>query len=191
MNHEQQEARKYASLLKHTRYHKAWAEKYERFIGHTDKMKTEKEFSQICRLMTTSDILSSDQMLPEKFIMEYFIKNDSDDKLFKEQALISALWSKDIQTFWPRFFDYANSHPGEHMPIHYQEAAYLYGNLEHQVDISKMPFDDQVKQDFKAFMQLANSARNSNEEEMIPIFYSQFGHTFYYNYFLVRNLKFY
>jgi hypothetical protein len=191
MNQEQQEARKYASLLKHTRYHKAWAEKYERFIGHTDKMKTEKEFSQICSLMTTSDILSSDQMLPEKFIMEYFIKNDSDDKLFKEQALISALWSKDIQTFWPRFFDYANSHPGEHMPIHYQEAAYLYGNLEHQVDISKMPFDDQVKQDFKAFMQLANSARNSNEEEMIPIFYSQFGHTFYYNYFLVRNLKFY
>ena len=191
MNHEQQEARKYASLLKHTRYHKAWAEKYERFIGHPDEIKANEEFSQICRLMTTSDILSSDQMLPEKFIMEYFIKNDSDDKLFKEQALISALWSKDIQTFWPRFFDYANSHPGEHMPIHYQEAAYLYGNLEHQVDISKMPFDDQVKQDFKAFMQLANSARNSNEEEMIPIFYSQFGHTFYYNYFLVRNLKFY
>lgn len=37
---------------------------------------------------------------------------------------------KDIDIFWPRFFQYATLHNGKPMPRHYQEAAYLYGHLE-------------------------------------------------------------
>ncbi len=186
-----QEAKKYASLLKHTRYHKAWAEKYERFIGHPNQLKDNAEFSPICRLMTSSDFVGTDQMMAEKFIMERFMKSHSDDKLYQEMSLIATLWQKDIEMFWPRFFEYANSHQGERMPTHYQEAAYLYGSLEHQVDISKMPFDDQVKRDYEAFMDLANNATSDSEDVMRPIFYERFGHTFYYNYFFVHDLFLY
>lgn len=186
-----QEAKKYASLLKHTRYHKAWAEKYERFIGHHNQLKGNAEFSPICRLMTSSDFVGTDQMMAEKFIMERFMKSHSDDKLYQEMSLIATLWQKDIEMFWPRFFEYANSHQGERMPTHYQEAAYLYGSLEHQVDISKMPFDDQVKRDYEAFMDLANNATSDSEDVMRPIFYERFGHTFYYNYFFVHDLFLY
>lgn len=188
---ENQEARKYASLLKHTRYHKAWAEKYERYINRPDQLKSSKEFAPIFQLMTGGDYLGSDQMMVEKFIMERFVRSHSDDKLYQEQSLLSALWMKDIQMFWPRFFDYANSHPGQRMPTHYQEAAYLYGSLEHEVDISNMPFDDQVKCDYAAFMDLANNATSPSEDEMRPIFYARFGHTFYYNYFFVHDLNMY
>ena len=188
---EHQEARKYASLLKHTRYHKEWAKKYERFIGHTAQLKENKEFSPICRLMTSSDYVGADQMMAEKFIMERFQRSHSDDKLFQEMSLLAALWQKDIEMFWPRFFEYANSHQGERMPTHYQEAAYLYGNLENGVDISKMPFDEQVKNDYKAFMDLANNATSTSEDEMRPIFYARFGHTYYYNYFFVHDLYLY
>ena len=191
VNGEYQEARKYASLLKHTRYHKAWAEKYERFIGQPNLLKTNAEFSPIFHLMTGGDVLGSDQMMAEKFIMERFLKGYSDDKLYKEMSLISALWEKDIQKFWPRFFDYASTLNGAHMPVHFQEAAYLYGNLEHEVDISKMPFDDQVKRDYAAFMDLANNATSESEDVMRPIFYERFGHTFYYNYFFVHDLYLY
>ena len=93
--------------------------------------------------------------------------------------------------FWPRFFDYGRTHANIQMPIHYQEAAYLYGNLEHEVDISKMPFSQQVKSDYAAFMDLANNATSESEDEMRPIFYTRFGHTFYYNYFFVHNLLLY
>ena len=123
--------------------------------------------------------------------MERFLKGYSDDKLYKEMSLISALWEKDIQKFWPRFFDYASTLNGAHMPVHFQEAAYLYGNLEHEVDISKMPFDDQVKRDYAAFMDLANNATSESEDVMRPIFYERFGHTFYYNYFFVHDLYLY
>ena len=191
VNGEYQEARKYASLLKHTRYHKAWAEKYERFIDHTTQLKENSEFSPIFHLMTGGDVLSTDNMMAEKFIMERFLNSHSDDKLYKEMSLIAALWMKDIEMFWPRFFEYAKTLQGGHMPVHYQEAAYLYGSLEHQVDVSKMPFDDQVKNDYKAFMDLANNAPTDDEEIMRGIFFDRFGHTFYYNYFFVHDLYLY
>ena len=191
MNGEDHEARKYASLLKHTRYHKAWAEKYERFIGHVNQLKADAEFAPIFHLMTSGDFLGTDMMMAEKFIMERFTRSHSDDKLFQEMSLIAALWEKDIQMFWPRFFEYAQGQGNKHMPVHYQEAAYLYGNLEHQVDISQMPFDDQVKKDYAAFMDLANNAPSSDEEVMRSIFYDRFGHTFYYNYFFVHDLYLY
>ena len=60
-----QEARKYASILKHTRFHKAWAQKYERLIGHRDRMKTDAEFSPIFHLMTGGDVLANDNMMAE------------------------------------------------------------------------------------------------------------------------------
>jgi hypothetical protein len=77
------------------------------------------------------------------------------------------------------------------MPRHYQEAAFLYGNLEHHVDISQMPFDKQVVQDYQNFMALTQRCKGKTEAEMRPIFYPQFGHTFYYDYFLIRNQKLY
>ena len=191
VNGDAQEARKYASILKHTRFHKAWAEKYERFIGHHDKLKIAFEFSPICHLMSGDDVLSSDNMMAEKFIMERFLYSNSDDKLYKEQSLLAALWYKDIQLFWPRFFDYGRTHADQKMPIHYQEAAYLFGNLEHEVDISRMPFDEQVKHDYADFMDLANNATSESEDVMRPIFFTRFGHTFYYNYFFVHDLYMY
>ena len=82
-------------------------------------------------------------------------------------------------------------HTDQRMPTHYQEAAYLYGHLEHQIDISHMPFDEGVKQNYAAFMELAQKCAGMTEEQMRPIFYPRFGHTFYYDYFLVRNQKLY
>ena len=191
VNGDHQEARKYISLLKHTRYHKAWAEKYERFIGYPDMVKSNAEFAPICRLMKSGDALTSDKMMAEKFIMDRFVGSRGDDILYKEMSLIAAMWMKDIDMFWSRFSAYAEALGDKHMPTHYQEAAYLYGSLEHKVDISQMPFDEQVKNDYKAFMDLADNATSSSEDVMRPIFYERFGHTFYYNYFFVHDLYLY
>jgi hypothetical protein len=98
---------------------------------------------------------------------------------------------KDIQTFWPRFFKYAELMKGKHIPVHFQEAAYLYGNLEHQVDISHMPFDEAVPRTFQAFMAKAQQYGNLGEDWLRENLYNEFGHTFYYEYFLMRDQKLY
>jgi hypothetical protein len=77
------------------------------------------------------------------------------------------------------------------MPRYFQEAAYLYGNLEHDVDISRMPFDKGIRDSYAAFMQMAQRYGNMSEAQLKDVMYPRFGDTFYYNYFLMRNLKSY
>ena len=191
LNGENRVAQKYIDLLKHTRYYREWAEHYEKFIGNEKALRAETEFQQIFHLMTSEDVLSSDNALVEKFLMNQFVYTQSKDTLFQEQAVISALWMKDIQIFWPIFFEYAASHIGQHMPIHFQEAAYLYGHLEKAVDISKMPFDESVVKSYDEFMAMAQRCAGMSEAQMRDVFYPQFGKTFYYEYFLIRNQKLY
>ena len=184
-------ARKYIDLLKHTRYYRDWAVLMERFIGNEQAMRQDPEFEQIFHLLTYDDQLASDNSMVEYFLMNHFILHHSEDPLYQLQEVLSALWLKDIQAFWPRFFMYAQAHPHDHMPVHFQEAAYLYGHLEHEVDISQMPFDEQVKKDYADFMAMAKAYPGMSEEKLGEIMRPRFGHTFYYEYFLIRNQKLY
>ena len=104
---------------------------------------------------------------------------------------MSAMQLKDIGAFWNAFNQYARLHPDGKMPRHYQEAAYLYGNLEHTVDISNMPFDPSVVKTYQEFMQMAQQYQGMTTEQMQTVFRPRFGNTFFYNYFLVRDFKTY
>ncbi len=54
-----------------------------------------------------------------------------------------------------------------------------------------MPFDPQVKEDFENFIKLVLSCSVMSEAQMRPVFYPRFGHTFYFDYFLIRNQQLY
>ena len=137
------------------------------------------------------DELASDLNVIEMYLLKHFAYDDSDDPVYQEQTLIAALQMKDIDLFWRRFMKYATLHPKEEMPIHYQEAAYLYGHLENKVDISHMPFSQGVIDSYNRFMEFTQQCAGLTEEQMATAFYPQFGQTFYYYYFLVRGLQTY
>jgi hypothetical protein len=183
-------ARKYINLLKHTRYNKELAAHYETLLDNK-KAKADPEFEQVFHLTRSEDVLSTDNTIVEKFIMNQFASLPSPDTLYQEQAVYSALWTKDIPTFWRNFFPYAKSHMGQHMPTHLQEAVYLYGQLEKNVDTSKMPFDQSVIDTYKNLMQDAQQMSNMSEEGMARALYPRFGQTYYYDYYFVRNQKLY
>ena len=184
-------ARKYLDMLGNTLFHKDWAEKYKTFLDHPDRVRESSEFGPIVRLLPPEDQLNSDMNVIEMYLLRTFANAMSDDPLYQEQTLIAALQMKDIGLFWPRFFQYATLHNGEHMPRHYQEAAYLYGHLEHQVDISRMPFDQEVKDSYQRFMEFTQQCAGMTEAQMAEAFRPQFGGTFYYFYFLVNGLHTY
>lgn len=207
LNHEWAAARKYLDVLKQTTFHRAWAEHYERYLSTPDAFDLEKldasvkagkplldeegmkEFEPILHMMTYPDRLDGDNTLVEMYLLQSFAKGNGDDPLFQEMTLICALLMKDIDLFWPRFMKFASMHPDMHMPLHYQEAAYLYGHLENKVDISHMPFDKNVRDTYERFMKFNEQCGPMNEAQKAVAFYPQFGNTFYYFYFLVRNQK--
>jgi hypothetical protein len=164
---------------------------YESYVKNPELIKKDKEFEPILHMMKADDVLASDNTLIEIYLLNIFANSDGDDPLYQEQTLLAALQMKDIQMFWPRFFHYAQLHQGQHMPIHYQEAAYLYGHLENQVDISHMPFDKEVVDSYNEFMSAAQQYGGMSEEQMKPMMYNRFGGTFYYEYFFTRNQKSY
>lgn len=184
-------ARKYIDMLSHTLFHKRWAEKYSALLEHPERIRENSEFSPILRLLPQEDQLNSDMSVIEMYLLKTFANGYSEDPVHQEQTLIAALQMKDIGLFWPRFFQYASLHLGEHMPLHYQEAAYLYGHLERNVDISHMPFDQTVKDSYQRFMDFTRQCSGMTEAQMAEAFRPQFGGTFYYFYFLVNGLHTY
>jgi hypothetical protein len=189
MNGETKLARKYLNTLKQTLFFRPWAEQQEKFLRHPSLLKKDKEYGPVFHMLDYRDQLDGDNALVEMYLLATFAHADSNDPYFQEETLLSAMNMKDIALFWPRFNKYAIMHKGKRMPIHYQEAAYLYGNLEHKVDISHMPFDKGVVQRYKDFVAFSQQCQGMSEEQMKEAFYPMFGNTFYYFYFLIRNVK--
>ena len=186
-------ARKYINILKNTKYFKDWAVQHEKLIGNMAAVKKDKEYGPVLKLMGFDDSLNSDNTIAEQFIMKHLLSLDSDDNYAQEAELHAAIWSKDIANFWQKFFKYSSTFKGKHMPLHYQEVAYLYGHLEDKVDISRMPFDKVVVNTYDNFMARSQqlAAQGYNEDMMRQSMKGEFGHTFYYEYFLNRNQQLY
>jgi hypothetical protein len=188
-------AMKYINILKTTTFHKEWAKKYEEMILKNTDLSQTPEFKNICRLRAFTNITDGDQGLCEMYILQYFANTmNKDDKLLQEVTLSYSLVQKDIQLFWPRFFLYATLHETEEMPIHYQEAAYLYGHLEKQVDISKMPFDkDKIVNRYTQFERITQAylGQGKDTKTIGELTKQSFGDTFWWFYYFCSDVKSY
>lgn len=182
VNGEKELSQKYINMLRHTLYYKDW------------KMPDTKKMSELYK--NVNPLAGSDNGLIEKFLIDYFsIMPPTTSKYLTEMALVYALISKDIRTFWTQFFRYAAQRPGLDMPIHYQEAAYLYGKLEPQtVDSSNMPYDKQrINDRYQTFMQTATQYMQSGMDEKATgeAMRTQYSDTFWWTYYFVHGSTYY
>ncbi len=193
-NGEDKVARKYLRILSKTTFWKDWADERMAMLNDKRKFEASQEYKDINPLRNFNNTLDGDQGLCEMYLIQYFSNMMNDDPKFQEQTIAFALIQKDIQLFWPRFFAYATMHENESMPIHYQEAAYLYGHLEHGVAIDKMPFNEErIVKRYEAFQNatqrlLRNGLSSPEVGEQVK---SQFGDTFWWFYFFCRDVHSY
>lgn len=188
-------AMKYINILKTTTFHKEWAERFEKMIIDKADISTTPEFGIISHLRHFKNITDGDQGLCEMYILNYFANTmNKDDNVLQEVTLAYSLIQKDIQLFWPRFFLYATLNEQKQMPIHYQEAAYLYGHLEKQVDITKMPFDQQrIVNRYNQFVQISQAylRQGMSTAQVGEAMKASFGDTFWWFYYFCNDVKSY
>ena len=110
------------------------------------------------------------------------------DPVFQEQALLATLWTHDIRQFWQRFSDYIRIHKNARMPRYYQEAAWLYGQIEGRKDMERLPFDNYVKEGFNRFVQIAEQYNDADVEVAREALYPYFGETYYFDYYTMSHL---
>ena len=186
---DQQVARKYLGILRHTLFFDDWASQMESFVGNPHAIAQNAEFEPITHMFHYQNQLTSDQGLIEEFIMQQLAySTDTSDPYFQEQALLASLWVKDSRVFWARFADYVQLHPGKDMPICYQEAAYFFGSQEER-NLSGVPFDQRVMDSYASFIQVASKYEEQEVSKVREILYPLFGTTFYYDYYLMSNLQ--
>ena len=204
ITHDWDVAQKYIDMLAKTRYHRQWAERYAALVRHPERMAEDEEMRPIIPMASFPDRLDGDNTLVEMYLLKTFSSGFGADPGYQEMTLLSSLIMKDIDLFWPRFHQYVNMHQHEEgfrVPLHYQEAAYLYSMLEPQRQselwpgltnaeaAERIPFDDRVRQSYKQFMDFNTQCGPMTEEQKKSAFLPQFGDTFYYFYFLRRNQK--
>ncbi len=181
---------KYTGLLRHTLYYKKFAEVLEKLQGHTDKIAELRETGPILHMLHYPEMIGGSKGMFENNLMTVLANLDADDPYFQEQCLLATLWTKDADQFWERFIRYLALHPNGRIPRHYQEAAYLFAHI-NRPEALNLPYSPGIKESYAQFMQQLRFYDGRNAEEVRPLLWPMFGNTFYFDYYLMKNLNAY
>ena len=193
-------AERYINILKRTKYYADWANDMEKYINSPGLLEKKKEFAMPLEMSCYDDALDVD----ESYVEAYLTKNltnipEEMSRTYADAALVSALTRKDSRAFWSLLEYYVNNFymdapSSKKLPVHYQEAVLLFMNLDKGKTQLPQAFLDRfvsrgVEAKMKSFMSLVSQHKGKNEEQMAPYFKPDFGNTYFYFYFFVRNIK--
>lgn len=183
---EKKAASKYIKLLEETTFHQKEARKLKKWLKQSEK--ADSAFALIRELhQHDSNLLDSDNGECEIYLTHNFATTmNVDSKPLQEVTLNYAMLCKSSQLFWPRFFQYVALHPNEEIPIHYQEAAFLYATLEQPPFASQLPLDrENLQSRYAAFFNAVQTQvrYGQTEQQAGEAVKAQHGRTFWWYYF--------
>lgn len=186
-NGEYSAAQKYIDILKQTKYYRDFALKCEKLVGRPDLCRKDPTLSLMFHLRPPKDAIASDRSVIEEFLYYAFPPEMSKDPLYLQVSMSNALQLKDIPTFWRCYHYFAPTiSKDDHMPTLVQQAIMMFGSLEHEFDISRMPFDKGIRETYNEMMDRAKQYAGMTEEQMKPLMYPLYGSTYYFDYFFFR-----
>ena len=187
LNGEQQLARKYLALLRQTMFHGAWADSMRPLVEHPKSLADSSEMGFITHMMHFDNKLTADQNLVENFLMKRLMASHyAGDPFFLEQALYATLWAKDTKEFWAHLYNYARLYPGRKWPVHLQEAAMMFGTLDHKKFIDQWPISPAVRDSYKRFDQMAQRFEGADWEKAKAALYKLYGKTYFYDFYMIN-----
>ena len=191
LNHETQAARKFLDLLRQTCYYGEWADRMETLLKDPALLAKDRETAPVARMMHYQDRLGSAEGYVERYVMTNLAQYDADDLFFQEQAVLAALWTREPSLFWPRFEHYVALKGENDIPRIFQEAAWLFANMEGQEGLDEWSLEDGVQEGLFAFMKLMQQYRKSPNAFLKAQLYQQFGTTYYFEYFFLKDITYY
>lgn len=188
MNDEVNAMLKYTRLLKHTLFHGEWADNMEK-LQKPELKRKDRETGPILHTMHHYDNVGADHGYAEKYLMNHLAIIDCDDPEFQEQCVLATLWTKSSLHFWYRFKRYLELNPRKPVPRYFMEAAYLY-TTEEKKALFNMSFDEGVKKTYQEFIDQLPKYDGMDIDDVRSALYPRFGDTFFFDYYLMDDLKF-
>lgn len=137
-------------------------------------------------LLRYADMVDGDGGMVEMYCLQSMALSEGGSREMVDISLMCNLITKNIAGFWPRFFQLLPTWKG-HIPVHYQEAALLFAQLQGRPDISHLPIDPGIRQSFERLIQA--SEQNGDSQSNAVTLRPEFGGTYWYYYFFVEGLK--
>ncbi|MBR5964083.1 MAG: hypothetical protein IK000_08040 [Bacteroidaceae bacterium] len=184
---EQQLAHKYLGLLKQTLFHGTWADSMHTLAEKRVALVASPEMGFITHMMHYDENLTSDHNLVEDFLMRQLMSASyTGDPLFVEQALFATLWAKDTKEFWNHLYNYTRLYPDRQWPVHVQEAAMMFGTLDHKKQMDQWPISSSVRENYKRFDQMAERLEGADWKKANTALYKLFGQTYFYDCYMIN-----
>ena len=190
INKETQAARKFLDLLRQTQFYGKWADHMEELLDSSQLLENDSETGPITHMLHYSDQLDSVDGYVEKFIMTTLAQHDADDLYFQEQAVLGALWTREPGYFWPRMKHYMELSNGN-VPRIFQEAVWLFGNLEGIEGMDRWTLQAGVKESFQAFVEMMQQYQKTPNNALRNNIIARFGDTYYFEFFFLRDITYY
>lgn len=189
--HEPKAARKYLDMLQNTLFYKGWAKHFQSLVDNPGQITADRETGPISHMLHYSNVLGADNGYVEKNLMTQLSQQDADDFYFQEQALLGAMWTRNPEDFWNRFSHYVDLLPTDYIPRIYQEAAYLYGTMLEIPGLDAMPFDENVKENFRNFMGQLQRYKGAPAQQLRSLLYPGYSTTYFYEYFFLKDITYF
>ncbi len=192
---------RYMFMAAETNGEKALAKKYrdalEKMIGMKGRIiaspsnprrsKNAEKKGEPFELMNYADVLDGDAGLIEFYLLNSFAMTEGGSREMVELSMMNNLITKNLESFWPRFFKLLPTWQG-HIPRHYQEAALMIAQLTGRNDLlTNIPIDPDVSERFERLV--TASAQNGDNDYNKMALKGEFGNTYWYYYFFVEGLK--
>lgn len=187
VNGERQLALKYIEALRHTLWHRDFAERLLPYAEGRKRAADDAEMAAIQPLLQYRDVLDGDGGMIEVYLLNSFALSEGGSRDIVELSLVNNLIMKDLRAAWPRLMMLLPTWEGR-IPRHYQEAALLIGQFSGgQADTSRLPIDDDVRRQFGELIEA--SAQSGDDAANAQALRPRFGGTYWYYYFFVNGLK--
>ncbi|MBR7055347.1 MAG: hypothetical protein IKI26_11405 [Prevotella sp.] len=188
---EKQAARKFLDILRQTCYYGSWADHMEKLMNDKQLLANDEETGPITHMMHYEDHLDAVEGWVEKCVMTNLAQHDANDLYFQEQAVLGAMWTREPDYFWPRFEHYMDLIGNRPVPRIFQEAAWLFANMQQMEGLEEWTLENGIKESFSAFMQQMEQAKQSPNGPQKQLLLERFGNTYYFDFFFLRNLTYY
>jgi hypothetical protein len=195
-NEEPQLARKHLRILKKTLFYKDWAKKQEAYLNNPKLFKATPDYKIISGLWENNNLVwdYSKKTKMEISLVNYcaMLTPESNEIFELSMANIMVLKNK-IPLFWSRLISHEKYAKGMPLPLHVQEAALLYYQLEESEDMRsfithymQIKNDSPVLKQFQRFIQMVNLYGTEANERTMAKYKKEFGNTYWYYYYFVK-----
>jgi len=188
---EQDMAARFLDKLDKTLFHKKWSRQNRALLENPELVTQSAPYNTIIPLMCYEDNMTNDLVKCESHLIKHFSRPRPAEATpqYDLTALFWAMRTQSISDFWERFYYFLRTNRYSEIPRSIQEAAILYNSLEsHGVELS---YATTVKESYDRFTQYVQRHPVRIIRESSYPYSQQFGKTFFYYYYFIRDLQTY